>query len=175
MSENNEKGFTLIELLVTSAIISVLATIAIPQYTQYKIRAYDAGAQINLHDVYLACKGYWTLYTSEDPCLVATVANNEHGFAPMSVIKIKINETLSNTEYDFFATGSHVDSPNIFYVNSRGVTGGDGDHSDGGDFHSHDDHEDEDDDDDDDHEEDHDDDHDHDHKDDDDPDHDDDD
>ena len=41
-TQKSELGFTLIELLIVIAIIGILAGIGIPQYTQYKIRAYDA-------------------------------------------------------------------------------------------------------------------------------------
>ena len=54
----SELGFTLIELLIGIAIIGILAGIGIPQYTQYKIRAYDAHSKEALHDMHLLCNAY---------------------------------------------------------------------------------------------------------------------
>ncbi len=57
--KSNNKGFTLIELLIVIAIIGILAAIAIPQFNQYKARAYDSDVKSNMHNIYLACKAYW--------------------------------------------------------------------------------------------------------------------
>ena len=55
----NERGFTLIELLVVVAIIGILAAIAIPQFAEYRKRAFDSRAQSDLRNIMTAEEAYF--------------------------------------------------------------------------------------------------------------------
>lgn len=121
MSLNNQKGFTLIELVVVTAIIAVVAAVAVPQYTSYKNRAYNTSVQASLRSLFTACQDYWTFNGSNDPCLLETVSDQGYGFVPSETVEITISSDEKNTEYDFYATAHHTSSEDTFAVDFRGI------------------------------------------------------
>jgi type IV pilus assembly protein PilA len=63
----NKKGFTLIELLIVVAIIAILAAIAIPQFSQYRIKGYNSAATADLRNGRTAEEAFfsdWQCYAS---------------------------------------------------------------------------------------------------------------
>jgi prepilin-type N-terminal cleavage/methylation domain-containing protein len=85
-----EGGFTLIELLVVIGIIGVLAAIAIPQYSAYRNRAFDAQVKYDLKNAALAQERFFTLNNMNyQNCGPACTSVDLPGFVPTQGVSVQ--------------------------------------------------------------------------------------
>jgi prepilin-type N-terminal cleavage/methylation domain-containing protein len=55
----NSKGFSMVELMAVTGIISVLASVAIPQFSSYRVKAYNAAALSDMKNVQTVLEAYY--------------------------------------------------------------------------------------------------------------------
>ena len=73
----NNQGFSLVELMVVVAIIGILASVAIPQYSKFQAKARQTEGKALLASVYTAEKGFFVEANGYTGCLNASGVSPE--------------------------------------------------------------------------------------------------
>jgi type IV pilus assembly protein PilE len=97
MKKATQQGFTLIEIMIVVAIIGILASIAIPSYRDYVMRAYIVEATSELSSRRALMEQFYQdnrTYASAGPCTSVTVG------------KFGVSCTSAATTYTLTASGS---------------------------------------------------------------------
>jgi len=141
-AKKTEKGFTLIELMIVVAIIGILAAIAIPQFSAYRIRAFNAAAVSDVHTARLAEEAVYSDYqvyggstttgvagtaagllltsTSTSPVVATTTAGQEAAIAISKNVKLA---ALMKATFDYATITAKHTSGDKFYATESDQAG----------------------------------------------------
>ena len=116
MMKKNE-GFTLIELMIVIAIIGILAAIAIPQFSAYRQRSYNAAAEADLRNAATAQEAYYVDAQTYCPT-VAGLIGATYGLYTSQGVTVNLVGTPSSSQYTM--TSAHSSGNKVFTLTGPG-------------------------------------------------------
>ena len=105
--------------MIVVAIIAILAAIAIPQFSAYRIRGYNTASRADVKNAYTAAQAYF----SDRPTATITAGTNSPeltsgGYVPSTGVTVTV---VTGTMSGLQLTASHTNGDKTYSINAAGA------------------------------------------------------